>query len=323
MDAFKRALEHRDLRWKLFGDIRAKTGEKTERAIATLVIEVLDNSLSNLLSSKFVTSEWKGILGENGILNTLDKKIEMAVALGLLSTLDMRLLQQMGDIKRIFNLSAKEDLSFEDEPVRILCERLVLPESTYLPRKVMDMSEPNVVIKWNPMGHAKNARARFMYAFEYLYIDLDNRSTYFDGEAPESVEEVTLSMVLARQEARYQEFLNAISQREAEVELEWKVITQMEKLFEEKLFDGILDVPPATIQWNLIQEKREANREALERLQKQILELKELKKETKWTWQTHQNNFSVIVEQAEKTRAKKERLERELKEQQEREKNLT
>lgn len=317
MDAFKRALEHRDLRWKLLEDIRAKMDEKTERDIVTLSVEVLNNSLSNLVSSKFVTSEWKGILGENGILNTLDKKIEMAVALGLLSTHDIRLLQQIGDINRMFELSGKEDLSFEDEPVRVICDRLFLPKNTYLPRKVLDMSESHVVIQWNPIERAKNARARFMYAFEYLYIDLDNRSTYFEGEAPESVEEVTFSMVLAKQEARHQAFLTEISQGEAEAELEWKIIHQTEKLFEE-----ILEHPPTVTEWNLMELKREENRKALDRLQIQMLEMKELKAETEWTWECHQNNFSSIVEQVEKSRTRKEKLERELREQKEREKNL-
>lgn len=304
MDAFKKSLDERNLRWKLIEDIRTKMDEKTDREIVTRCVEVLDNSLSFLLSSKFVTSEWTGILGENGILNTFDKKIEMAVALGLLSTHNIRLLQQIGDIKRVVDLSTKEDLSFEDEPVRILCERLTLPEDSYLTRRILDMSEPNIIINWNPMSRAKNARARFLYAFEFLYFDLENRSTYFAGEAPETVEEVTLSMVLARQEARYQAFLNEIQQERENNELEWKIAKNMDKLLED-----LLEIPPTTPDWNRIQKKREDSEERVEELQVRMRQLTDLLTETNWTWEAHKDNFSYLAERVEKELTKRKEQE--------------
>ena len=304
MDAFMKSLNTRNLRWKLYDAIREKQVDKTERDIVTMCVEVLDNSMSFLLSSKLVTDEWKGILGEDGILNTLDKKIEMAVALGLLSKHNTRLLQQIGDIQRVFELSDKEDLSFEDEPVRVFCERLFLPENTYITRKLLDMTERNVVIQWNPMERAKNARARFMFAFEYLYFDLENRSTYFAGEAPGTVEEVTLSMVLARQEARYQAFLNDIQQERENNELEWKIAKNMDKLLED-----LLEIPPTTPDWNRIQKKREDSEERVEELQVRMRQLTDLLTETNWTWEAHKDNFSYLAERVEKELTKRKEQE--------------
>lgn len=295
MDGFKKNLDERNEQWELFEDFRLELDEKSEPDIVKQCIEVLDNAMTFLLTSKLVSSEWTGILGKNGLLDTLEKKIRMAMGLGLLSSTDVRLIQQIEAVHRAFEAGSG---AFQDEPVSSITNQFKLPENVFLPRNFEgNWNESTTSIKWNPLQSAQSPRGQFMYVFEYLYFDLLNRTAYFQGEPLQVVEDVTLPMVLDKQGDRYSAIINDLNEREAELNLEWKIAKQLKGFFDE-LNEPTL--PP--IEWNALKEKREANRKEEVRINLEMDELNKVREETKESWESYRATFSNILGEVEKTR---------------------
>lgn len=291
MGELKKDLDLRNQQWELYWDFKASLDEnKTDKQVVKQCLEVLENALNFLLTHKLVEREWTAILGDNGLLKDTQMKAEMAKGLGLLTNHHIRLIRQIGDIQKAF---ANGATSLEDELVKSIAVGFALPMDTYIPRKYADNDEAEGYIRWNPLANAKSTRGSFEFVMDYLYFDLLNRTTYFDAESPLSIEEVSLTTVLQEQEDRYLKFIGDIRQQEANLCLELKVARQTDEFLQGMVNDII---PP--VQLVALHQKKEANQKEQERLQNELDEVTELKKNTTESWNNHQKNFAWIVEEA-------------------------
>lgn len=299
MSDIKKAFDMRNQQWELYWNYRDSTNETPEEEMVKTYIEILNNTLSFLLMDKLVESEWTTILGENGLLNDLEKKAVMASGLGLLNPHHIQLLRQIEEVEKTFEALPPNEKSFEGEPVTLIVNEFRLPENAYLPRMRLDNNVKSY-LRWNPLASAKNTRARFVFVMDCLYFDFLNRITFLNTHSPKPIEEVTISMVVEQLEDEYWKFIGDTRLKEGEVALELKISQQTERFMVE------LDKPalPPT-QFEALKKKRKANQKKIESLQKELEQLAVLKEVASESWKAHRRNFNWIVEEIQENELKK------------------
>lgn len=152
----------------------------SDRGLALICASIIDQILKSLLKSFLVKTDKidKDLFKGSQPLSGFEEKKQMAYYLGLISDNE---LSNITYIQRVRNKFAHEitDISFTNNDIKNICSNFEIPKNSYSPpfipfkKKVTD-EIPYVDL--NPIKKDTIAKDRFIFTFNYLFMNLMSRS---------------------------------------------------------------------------------------------------------------------------------------------------
>ncbi len=179
---------------------------ESDRGIVLVCLSILDELLAELLKTRFLQDEklMKDMFGTKGVYGQFDDKVKACYAIGLISELDYNLFAKLQNVRNKFAHRVL-DVSFEDPSIRDVCKNINLPKNAYMPRDIeTDKRIEKPKLELNPIKKDTPARERFIYAFQFLFVELENRHFVEILEKVEKPSEyMTFPLILERYEKKW------------------------------------------------------------------------------------------------------------------------
>ncbi|MGJ7912635.1 MltR family transcriptional regulator [Neobacillus sp. LXY-1] len=151
----------------------------SDRGIALICGSIIDQLLTNILKSFLVETDKRDseLFKGNGPLSDFDSKIKMTYYLGLISKNEV---SNLTYLQRVRNRFAHQivNISFENNDIANICKNFSLPKNGYLPTNIPFSDKQTgelPTVELNPVKRETSAKDRFIYTFQYLYVNLGNR----------------------------------------------------------------------------------------------------------------------------------------------------
>lgn len=167
----------RDKHLNYLAEAQKELETESDRGIVLVCLSILDELLAELLQTRLLRDEklMKEMFGTKGVFGQFDDKVKACYAMGLISQLDYDLFKKLQNVRNKFAHRVL-DISFDEPAIRDVCRHITLPKNAYMPRDIepgKDAERPKLDL--NPIKSDTPARDRFLYAFQFLFMELENR----------------------------------------------------------------------------------------------------------------------------------------------------
>lgn len=167
----------RDKHLNYLAEAQKELETESDRGIVLVCLSILDELLAELLQTKLLRDEklMKDMFGTKGVFGQFDDKVKACYAMGLISQLDYDLFKKLQNVRNKFAHRVL-DISFDEPAIQDVCRHIALPKNAYMPRNIetrKDVERPKLEL--NPIKSETSARNRFLYAFQFLFLELENR----------------------------------------------------------------------------------------------------------------------------------------------------
>lgn len=167
----------RDKHLHYLAEAQKELETESDRGIVLVCLSILDELLAELLQTQLLRDEklMKDMFGIKGVFGQLDDKVKACYGLGLISELDYDLFKKLQNVRNKFAHRVL-DISFDEPAIRDVCRHITLPKNAFMPRDIetrRDVERPKLEL--NPIKPDTTARNRFLYAFQFLFLELENR----------------------------------------------------------------------------------------------------------------------------------------------------
>lgn len=160
-------------RLQFLEEFKRELKTQSDRGVVLVCLSILDELLAELLKLRLLEDEklLKELFGTKGVFGQFDDKVKASYAMGLISKLDYDLFKKIQNVRNKFAHRVL-NISFEDPTIRDVCQSITLPKDAFMPRYlVLEGNEDD----YNPITPDSPARIRFVMAFHFLFVELENR----------------------------------------------------------------------------------------------------------------------------------------------------
>lgn len=214
-DKFLENITRKNEYLEYLNEFKKELETSSDRGIVLTCGSIMDALLVDVLKSFLVQTDEidKDLFKVNGTLGNFDSKIKMAYYLGLISKYEV---DNLTYLQRVRNRFAHQivNISFESNDIANICRNFKIPKNGYIPSIIPFRDKQTgelPTVNLNPIKKDTTAKDRFIYTFEYLYINLGNRIVENLGKRTEYNIVYTADMTVAKTIQIYEETLEKSS----------------------------------------------------------------------------------------------------------------
>lgn len=193
----------------------------SDRGIVLTCGSIMDVLLTDILKSFLVQTDKidKDLFKVNGPLATFDSKIKMSFYLGLISKNEV---DNLTFLQRVRNKFAHQivNISFENNDIANICKNFKIPKNGYLPSEIPLPNKQTgelPTVDLNPIKKDTSAKDRFIYTFQYLFLNFGKRIMEKLGKRKEYdviyTADTTITKTICIVEEDLEEYRSLLNQR--------------------------------------------------------------------------------------------------------------
>lgn len=165
---------------EFLNEVDLEIEKSSDRSIAIFLVSIIDDLLNSLLQKRVVqdTGEIRKTfsVNSNGVLSTLNSKVEIAYLFGLISKIEKENINIMGTVRNKFG-HLSSNIDFDHEKVNGVINNFKLPDKTFVPEKINlgTGKNKNVETMCKESFKKNSNKEKFIIIFHNIFFRLSNR----------------------------------------------------------------------------------------------------------------------------------------------------